>query len=103
MVNLFEMKVAAGISAAKVNEIVERICAEEGLAQTMKDTLATYPGSIHWHYKRNQKQPGVLEITYWPVRDRLWVSAHQNRLVDWIETVANSLGSKFEAELRPAS
>jgi hypothetical protein len=85
----------------EVIPLVEQYCTGEGLVQTMKGTLASYPGCTHWHYKRDLKQPGVLEITYWPAQDRLWLSAHRNRFAGWISAAATALATNLETELRP--
>ncbi len=42
--------------------IVERIYLAESLTVTLRGTLASYSGSIHWHFK-NGKARGTLELT----------------------------------------
>ncbi len=63
--------------------VIENLCLANGLRQTLRGTLAAYPGCIHWHYKLNA-QPGVLEITWWPEKKRAWVKVAANRGGVWI-------------------
>ena len=53
-----------------------------GLHIALSTELKTYPGSRHWHLRRADL-PGVLEVTYWPKRNRLWVSVRANRDGGW--------------------
>ncbi len=50
----------------------------------LTSTLASYPGSTHWHFKM-PGQKGVLELTWWPAKHRLWFKIAQNRNAEWIE------------------
>ena len=61
---------------------VDHIASELNLVVTLRGTLKSYPGSIHWHLKQG-KAKGVLEITLW--QDRAWLSVQEGRKGDWIE------------------
>ncbi len=65
---------------------VERAAEALGLTVTMKGTLKSYPGSIHWHFKRGGAK-GVLEITVWPKQSRAWIAVQDGRKAEWIEEV----------------
>jgi hypothetical protein len=57
--------------------------------------LRKYPGSRHWHIK-NGKGSGTLEVTYWPDKNRLWVTYHSNRVGDgWVEEMAPKFAEKL--------
>jgi len=77
---------------------IEEVIAEFQLVVTQKTTLSTMRGSIHYHLKQGSK-PGVLEVTYWPVKKRLFVEIHDNRLFDWNRDIilpfAESLAERF--------
>ncbi len=74
-------------------DVVDRIdacIAAVDLTTTLRDTLATYPGSVHWHLKQGRAS-GVLEMTYWPRERRVWFSVHRNRRASWIDEVEPKL------------
>ena len=69
---------------------VEAALHRRGLRLTMKGTLKTCPGSTHWHYKLG-REPGTLELTLWPAKQRLWISVQAGRTAPWIEEVLPAL------------
>ena len=89
MVNIEVRAVPADASA-----FVLKAAAEVGLSVALDTTQKTYSGSRHWHFKRNS-QPGTLEVTWWPARQRLWVSYHENRVGDgWVRSAADELAER---------
>lgn len=64
--------------------LLEAIATELGLVVRLRSTLATYPGSIHWHFQRPGER-GTLELTWWPSGGRLWLKVHPMRSAPWIE------------------
>jgi hypothetical protein len=93
------LAVPSGFAFSDVEQIVENGCTGCGLRMTLKGTLAQYPGSIHWHWKKGG-QPGVLELTAWPGKRRLWFTVHENRRGAWIEAAVAQLKSQLEASLQ---
>ncbi|HEY3781280.1 MAG TPA: hypothetical protein VGL56_09370 [Fimbriimonadaceae bacterium] len=78
-----------------VEAIVSRIAADLGL-DLKALTLAKYAGCIHWHL-RKPGQKGTLEITWWPEKDKVWVSLRENRMGDWIDEAVEFLVCGFHA------
>jgi hypothetical protein len=93
-----DLTLPAQIEASIVEQIVERCCAAEGLINNMKGLLKKYPGSIHWHFKR-ERQAGTLEITLWPKAGRLWLAVQPGRTAPWLEEVIPNLRARIEAAL----
>ncbi|WP_407272674.1 hypothetical protein [Radiobacillus sp. PE A8.2] len=81
---------------------IEEIIAEFQLTITQRTTLSTKKGSYHWHVKRG-KQKGVLEITFWPAKGRLWLDIAENRRAPWnieiITVVAEKLAYAFQGKI----
>jgi hypothetical protein len=75
---------------------VERAAAEAGLTVTLRGTLAAYPGCTYWHLKRG-REPGTLEVTWWPQTGRLWFKVANNRHGWWIEDARRLLANRIEA------
>jgi hypothetical protein len=61
---------------------IEEIINQFELNITQKSPLSTLKGSTHYHLKIG-KQAGLLELTYWPSKKRLWVEIHDNRRSEW--------------------
>jgi hypothetical protein len=57
----------------------------------MRTSLRTFPGCVHWHVKRG-REPGTLEITFWPQERRAWFTIHDGRQAEWIEKSMKTLG-----------
>ena len=83
---------------ANVEGVVERACAAEGLILTLKGTLASYPGCVHWHYKRG-KERGTLEITWWESKRRLWFKVAAGRRGEWIEPTMEKLKKQLRKQM----
>lgn len=79
--------------------IIERACIESGLLVGMKGSLASYPGSVHWHYKKPQ-QKGVLEITLYKKERRIWAQIQDGRKAPWIDTELTRVRRTIEKQLR---
>ncbi len=77
--------------------LIESIAAKHGPGITLTTTLATYPGSTHWHFK-NGDLPGVLELTWWPSRRRLWFKVAKNRDAEWITAAIEAFGISFTTQ-----
>jgi hypothetical protein len=93
----FHIPKQCDLAAAEV--LIERACAESGLLVGMKGSLASYPGCVHWHYKKpNQK--GTLELPLYGKESRLWAQVQDGRKAAWIEVELPRLQRAIERELR---
>lgn len=94
-----------GAEVEQIAQSVERCALEQGLVLTLRDTLRSYPGSIHWHWKRGQER-GVLEITLWPQANCLWFSVQAGRTAGWIDALLpilhTSIVNAIAGESHPA-
>ena len=97
-----EFKGPRRFETARAARVVECVCAAHGLSVAMKTTLATFPGSIHWHYK-NQNEKGTLELTVFPRDQRVWAQVQDGRKAAWIEPVLPKIRRDVERELRRAA
>jgi hypothetical protein len=83
------------IDAAGVPPLIEQACAREELIAAMRGTLATYPGCIHWHFKRAGER-GTLEVTWWPKNRKLWFKVADGREGSWIRGAMERLRDRLE-------
>jgi hypothetical protein len=78
-----ELQIPGGVETESVIRVVEQICASKELTCSLKGTLISYPGSVHWHFKRG-RQKGTLEMTWWESGHRLWFKVANGRTSEWI-------------------
>src|SRR4051812_47434221 len=76
---------------------IESVATKLGLT-SKRLSLASLPGSIHWHFS----QPGIkgtLEATCRPDKREAWLSVHENRQAVWMGEAIIS----FHRLLNPSS
>ena len=93
-----EVPIRTAVAEEQFVNLVERVAAGYGLYIRMRGTLRVYPGSIHLHLEK-QREPGTLEITLWPAREKLWLSVQAGRRAGWIVNVLPQIKAKLEAEI----
>lgn len=82
-----------------VAKAVESAATAVGLQIVFRTTTRSYPGSIHWHFKKLGEPRGTLEITYWPKRKRLWAKVHHGRRAKWIAGSLTELAEEINGRL----
>ena len=94
-----ELQIPEGVEAEAVSGVVEQVCASHNLTRVLKGTLVSYPGSVHWHFKRDREK-GTLEITWWAREHRLWFKVTNGRASPWIDEHLPQLKEQIEKSLR---
>ena len=93
-----QLQIPDSANVDAVVSAIEHICIANGLTWTLKGTLASYPGCIHWHFRMGS-QKGILEITWWEMEPRLWFKVAGNRTGEWIEDSIPLLKEQIEKSL----
>jgi hypothetical protein len=93
-----DLQIPDSVEAEAVIRMVEQVCASNDLTCSRKGTLVGYPGSIHWHFKRNGYK-GTLEITWWESGQRLWFKVAKGRTSEWILEILPRLKEQMEKML----
>jgi hypothetical protein len=93
----FDVRPSAKLDHA--DSIIESECLAQGLVIGMKGTLASFPGSTHWHFRR-QGERGTLEITLFPRGRRIWAQIQDGRRADWIDPCLIRIREAVEAKLK---
>ena len=78
-----ELQIPESVNADALVRVVEHVCVANDLKCTLKRTLVSYPGCIHWHF-RKARQKGTLEITWWESENRLWFKIGHGRAGAWM-------------------
>ena len=83
----------------RAERLIEKICGRRGLLLAMKGSLASYPGCVHWHYRR-QSHRGTLELTLFVRERRLWAKVQDGRKAPWIDEELPALQLDVERALK---
>ena len=73
-------------------ESVLRACAGAGLVVRSEGTIATKPGSRHWHLAKRGAS-GTLELSEW--QGRVWLKVARGRDGGWATALAHELETRF--------
>jgi len=58
-----------------------------------------YPNAVHWHFKRNAKEVGLLDATYWDVKSLLWLMIRHSE-PEWVKAMVPVLLKELNKETR---
>lgn len=95
---LDEIDLPKTYSLADAAQLVEACAEAEGLRIGLRDTLAAFPGSIHWHFKRG-RETGTLEATLLNRERRIVLSVHKNRTSAWTEPALERLSDELRSRV----
>jgi hypothetical protein len=73
-----ELEVPKNCNFDYAKKVIEQCSREEGLEITLTGSLSTFPGSTHWHLKK-ERERGVVEVMVWPMKKRIWFSVQKGR------------------------
>ena len=92
-----------GVTRKQVMRAVERAATAAGLyiSHIGSYSRKKYPNSVHWHFKRQAKEPGLIDATYWDVKSLLWLMI-RHREPEWVKRTAPKLKRALQNELKLA-
>lgn len=80
--------------------VVERAASKTGLyiSHIGGYSRVKYPNSVHWHFKREKKETGLIDATYWEEGSKFWLVIRDNEPV-WVHNTAPQLQKALQEEL----
>ncbi len=93
--------VPEGISKEEMLGLVERAASAAGLyvSHIGGYSRTKYPDSVHWHFKREPKEAGLLDATFWDVKSLFWLMI-RHREPNWVHQKVPELLNALRAEVR---
>ena len=90
----------AGITRAQIMKAVERAAAASGLyiSHIGGYSRKKYPNAVHWHFKRDKIEVGLLDATYWDVKSLFWLMIRHSE-PKWVKDMVPVLLQSLNAEL----
>ncbi len=88
------------ITKEEMMGLVERAAAATGLyiSHIGGYSRVKYPNSVHWHFKRDKRESGLIDATFWKEGTRFWLIVRNNE-PQWVHDTAPMLQKALEAEL----
>ncbi len=88
------------VTRDQVMELVERASQPLGLhiSHIGSYSRKKYPNSVHWHFKRNRRETGLIDATFWDVKSLLWLMI-RHREPEWVHKAAPLLRDALVAEV----
>ena len=80
--------------------VVERAATATGLyiSHIGGYSRVKYPNSVHWHFKRHKKEPGLIDATFWKEGTKFWLIVRNNE-PKWVHDTAPLLQKALVREL----
>ncbi len=96
----YYIEIPQGISKDSMHSVVERAVESVGLyiSHIGKYMAHKHPGSVHWHFKREKGERGIVDATFYDEESLFWLMiAH--RSPDWVQVMAPKLKLALEKEI----
>lgn len=100
----YHIDLPAGVSRQQMMGLVERAAQSVGLyiSHIGGYSRKKYPNSVHWHFKRDKHEPGIIDATFWDVKSLFWLMV-QKRNAPWVPAMVPKLRRALEREVRALS
>ncbi len=95
----YYIDIPKGVSKSALMPLVERAAESAGLyiSHIGKYLAHKHPGSVHWHFKRDKNESGILDATFFDVESLFWLMiAHRNP--QWVKDKVPDLIASLERE-----
>ena len=97
----FYVDLPEGISKQEMMALVERAASSAGLyiSHIGSYSRKKYPNSVHWHFKRDPKERGLLDATFWDVKSLFWLMIRHSE-PQWVKDMVPKLLRALRQEVR---
>jgi len=99
----YHVELPAGISKEQIMKAVESAAAAAGLyiSHIGGYSRKKYPNAVHWHFKREPKEVGLLDATYWDVKSMFWLMIRHSE-PKWVKDMVPVLLRELNKEMSKA-
>ncbi|MEQ8313432.1 MAG: hypothetical protein RL839_09730 [Gammaproteobacteria bacterium] len=96
----YYISIPDGVSKDQMHGVVTRAVESVGLyiSHIGKYMAHKHPGSVHWHFKRDKGEAGIVDATFFDVESRFWLMiGHRNP--QWVKDIVPALVAALEKEI----
>jgi len=92
-----------GITRKQIMSAVEQAASDAGLyiSHIGGYSRKKYPNAVHWHFKRDAKEVGLLDATYWDVKSLFWLMIRHSE-PQWVKDMVPVLLQKLNQQMSKA-
>ena len=89
-----------GVTRDQMMRLVETASATVGLyiSHIGSYSRKKFPNSVHWHFKRDKKENGLIDATFWDVKSLLWLMIRHSE-PKWVHETAPLLRNAMAKEV----
>jgi len=90
-----------GVTRGQMIKLVERASGAVGLyiSHIGSYSRKKFPNSVHWHFKRDKRENGLIDATFWDVKSLLWLMIRHSE-PKWVHEMAPLLQRAMAAEVK---
>ncbi len=90
-----------GMTKREISKLVERAATSAGLyvSHVGGYSRTKYPNSVHWHFKRDPREKGVLDATFWDAKSLFWLMIRHSE-PQWVKDVVPKLVRSLRKQLK---
>jgi len=96
-----DVEIPEGITKDEMISLVERAASAAGLyiSHIGGYSRNKYPNSVHWHFKRDPNERGLLDATFWDAKSLFWLMI-RHREPEWVHAKVPELLQALRTEVR---
>lgn len=100
----YYVELPTGITRDQIMAAVERAAraADLYISHIGGYSRTKYPNAVHWHFKRDSNEVGLLDATYWDVRSLFWLMIRHSEPT-WVKEKVPDLLRELESEMAKAN
>jgi hypothetical protein len=97
-------EIADSLSRDEIMNIVERAATSIDLyiSHIGSYSRKKFPNSVHWHFKRDKKENGLIDATFWDVKSLFWLMIRYSEPA-WVHEMAPKLQDAISREIALAA
>ena len=97
----YYVDIPEGLTKAQMHGIVAVAAEKTGLyiSHIGGYSRTKFPNSVHWHFKRDSGETGLLDATFWDVKSLFWLMI-RHREPQWVKQVVPRFLKNLRAQVR---
>ncbi|MDV3348979.1 hypothetical protein SPB21_08930 [Leptothoe sp. ISB3NOV94-8A] len=97
----YYVELPEGISTDEMHGVLEKAAETVGMyiSHVGGYSRKKYPNSVHWHFKRDRKEPGLLDATFWDVKNLFWLMI-RHREPQWVHEIVPTFLTAIKKEIQ---
>ena len=97
----YYVELPEGISQEAMHRVLEKAAENVGMyiSHVGGYSRKKYPNSVHWHFKRDRKEPGLLDATFWDVKNLFWLMI-RHREPQWVHEMVPTFLTAIKKEIQ---